>query len=304
MNHHSERTSRLGGLVPPLANRHVLVVGCGSVGSTMADVLARHGVGCFTLIDPDTVEAPNLSRSTYRHADVGRPKVDALAEHLTDIDPGLTVRVIHGTLARLPETQQAEIIGAVDLVIGAADDPVAQASLDHRCYALGVPAVFPALYRAAAAGELVITVPEATPCWSCATGSRGNHGTSEEKDYGTGRLNGETALGADILTVVSVAAKHAVGLLAGPSSPAGTLTLTSVARHSMCIVATSPEWDWFPQVFGQASGQYAPQSVWLSVTGSTDCPVCGPVRQPPMPSLDLRSVTDIESVAGSPLQGN
>lgn len=288
---YAERTSRLGDLVPPLADRHVLVVGCGSVGSMMADILARHGVGSFTLVDPDYVELPNLSRSPYGRADVGRPKVEALADHLRSIDGSVRMTVIDGRLDRDGEIEQAEHIKHADLVVVATDDPVAQASLNHRCYALGRPAIFPALYRGAAAGEIVITVPEATHCWTCATGSRPDAERPQEKDYGTGRLVGETALGTDILTVVSVAAKQALGLLTGSSTPVGLQTLTAVSRHSMCIISTEAEWSWFPQIFGAVPGQFAPQSIWLDVTGSPECPVCGTNRQAPLPPLDLSALT-------------
>lgn len=294
----TRRTARVARLVPPLADRSVLVVGCGSVGSSMADVLVRHGVGGFTLVDPDVVEAPNLSRSVYRHGDIGRPKVEALADHLRAVDPATQVELVRQPLSGLPETRRAAVISGSSVVIAATDDPVTQAALNHRCYALGIPAVFPALYRGAHAGEVVITVPDATPCWACATGSSTSKAATGEKDYGTGRLAAETALGADILTVVSVAAKHTLGLLSGGSSPAGAVTLRALARHSMCILATAPEWDWFPRTFVSAPGQFAPQAVWLNVTGSPECPVCGVERQVPLPPFD-RSSLDLGT--GTPL---
>lgn len=286
-----QRTARVDELVPPLSTRHVLVVGCGSVGSYLADILARHGVGHFTLIDPDTIEAANLSRSVYRCSDIGTQKVVALADHLQAIDRTTQVQTHGGPMAGLTDSRLAGLISAADLVVAATDDPVTQAALNHRAYALGSPSVFCALYRGAAAGEVVITVPQATPCWMCATGGAASPANTREKDYGTGRLAAETALGADILTVVSVAAKHALGLLAGPHSPAGAQTVTALARHSMCIIATAANWDWFPSTFTDVDGQYAPQSVWLTVAGGPSCPVCGPNPEPPLPPLDLSTVT-------------
>jgi molybdopterin/thiamine biosynthesis adenylyltransferase len=290
MTSRADRTARLDGLVPPLAAARVLVVGCGSVGSTMADILVRHGVGSFTLIDPDEVEAPNLSRSVYTAADCGRAKVDALADHLRAVDPATQVVVHSRPAAELGEVGLSDVISACDLVVAATDDPVTQGALNHRSYALDRPALYTALYRGALAGEIVITVPGATPCWACATGqldlAEDGAVRSGVKDYGTGRLAGEVALGADVLTVVSVAAKAGIGLLAGAGSPAGLHTVTALARHSMCIVATSAAWDWFPTTFGATPGQYAPQSVWMRVEGSDDCPVCGVDRRAPLTVVD------------------
>lgn len=284
------RVERLEGLVPALDRRHVLIVGCGSVGSHIADILCRHGVGNFTLVDPDTVDTPNLSRSVYDAADIGAPKVTALERHLSAIDPETHIDTLDCAASCLTEADLTHELGRANILIAATDDPIAQAALNHHAYATGTPAVFCALYRRADAGEIVITVPGATPCWTCATGGSAADANTVDKDYGTGRLAAETALGADILTVVSVAAKHAIGLLAGPDSPAGTTTMTALARHSMCIIANNPGWDWFPDTFRDVTGQYAPQSVWLTVKGDHNCPVCGTNPEPPLPALDPAQV--------------
>lgn len=65
------------------------IVGCGSVGSTVAENLARSGVVNMTLWDFDTVEAHNLANQMFRFADVGRPKVEALADILSEINPDI-----------------------------------------------------------------------------------------------------------------------------------------------------------------------------------------------------------------------
>lgn len=45
-----------------LATSHVLVVGCGALGSHTAEALARAGVGRLTLVDRDVLEVHNLHR--------------------------------------------------------------------------------------------------------------------------------------------------------------------------------------------------------------------------------------------------
>ena len=59
----------------------------------MAEVLARSGVGAFTIVDPDQVEAVNVGRSAYRVADVGLGKAWAAAEVVLSINPGARVGV-------------------------------------------------------------------------------------------------------------------------------------------------------------------------------------------------------------------
>lgn len=63
------------------------IVGCGSVGSTLAENLARCGLTNFTLWDFDLVEQHNIVNQMFRAKDVGRPKVEALRDILVEINP-------------------------------------------------------------------------------------------------------------------------------------------------------------------------------------------------------------------------
>lgn len=65
------------------------IVGCGSVGSTVAENLARCGVKNMVLYDFDKVESHNIVNQMFRQQDIGRLKVDALRDILTDINPEL-----------------------------------------------------------------------------------------------------------------------------------------------------------------------------------------------------------------------
>lgn len=63
------------------------IVGCGSVGSTVAEMLARNGLTKFVLWDFDLVEPKNLANQMFRQADVGRPKVEAVRDMILEINP-------------------------------------------------------------------------------------------------------------------------------------------------------------------------------------------------------------------------
>lgn len=68
-------------LVPlsALEKRNFLLIGCGSLGSTLARILARLGVNRFHLIDPGTVTHHHLNRAAYHHDQVGQNKAAALS---------------------------------------------------------------------------------------------------------------------------------------------------------------------------------------------------------------------------------
>ena len=66
---------------------HVLVAGCGAVGSFAIEALARSGVGKLTLIDHDSVEASNLNRQLCAlHSTIGQKKTQVLAQRIADIN--------------------------------------------------------------------------------------------------------------------------------------------------------------------------------------------------------------------------
>lgn len=72
---------------PEKDDARIHIVGCGSVGSTIAENLARCGVTKMTLWDFDKVEAHNIANQMFRQQDVGKLKVDALKDILMDINP-------------------------------------------------------------------------------------------------------------------------------------------------------------------------------------------------------------------------
>lgn len=63
------------------------IIGCGSVGSTVAALLARLGVTKFVLYDFDRVEAHNLANQMFIHKDIKTEKVDAVKRIVTEINP-------------------------------------------------------------------------------------------------------------------------------------------------------------------------------------------------------------------------
>ena len=72
---------------PESIEGRVHIIGCGSVGSTIAENLARCGVTKMTLWDFDTVEPHNIVNQMFRVQDIGTPKVEALRNLLTEINP-------------------------------------------------------------------------------------------------------------------------------------------------------------------------------------------------------------------------
>jgi len=293
-------TARTWPLVGSLASKRVLVAGLGSVGSRIAEDLCRCGVGNFVLVDPDTVEASNLARTVYEAADVGRPKTEALSRRLRAVDPAVTVETHQLTLGG---ADLRALVTGVDLVVGATDHMGEQAVLAHHAYHGGVPMVACALYKAAAAGEVVLAVPSAaTACWFCAVGEAS--GVSQyrpDRDYGAGgRLAGEVALGPSIHLVANVATITILGLLAGAGTPVWERVEPLLAqRRTLGVISTVAGWEFFAELFAGHAHQHSPQSVWVQVQKNPDCPVCGDARlAPPDPRTGSALADMLKALAG------
>lgn len=70
-----------------LAGRKVAIVGCGSLGSKVAVMLARSGVGKFLLVDDDLFFPDNLVRHDLYWRDVGIHKADSVARRIKLVSP-------------------------------------------------------------------------------------------------------------------------------------------------------------------------------------------------------------------------
>ena len=74
---------------PESCRERIHIIGCGAVGSTVAENLVRFGLTNITLYDFDRVEAHNIANQMFRNIDIGKPKVEALASMLHDINPAI-----------------------------------------------------------------------------------------------------------------------------------------------------------------------------------------------------------------------
>lgn len=74
---------------PSMCKDRLHIIGCGAIGSTVAENLARFGLTKITLYDFDVVEAHNIANQMFTQEDIGKPKVVAVAEYLKKINPAI-----------------------------------------------------------------------------------------------------------------------------------------------------------------------------------------------------------------------
>ena len=78
---------------PGLCKSRIHIIGCGSVGSTVAELLARFGLERFALYDFDVVESHNLVNQMFVYDQIGMKKVDAVKEIILKINPAADVKI-------------------------------------------------------------------------------------------------------------------------------------------------------------------------------------------------------------------
>ena len=94
------------------------MAGLGGLGSNAAVSLARSGISKLIIADFDHVEQSNLNRQYYFQSDIGKTKVDALSDHLKNINPDIIVEKHH---VKLTKDNMISIMGDSDLLIEAFD---------------------------------------------------------------------------------------------------------------------------------------------------------------------------------------
>ena len=134
------RTLRAGPQAKRLGDVRVAIVGCGAVGSYVADLLCREGVRRFHLVDPDTYRPGNVIRHAAPRHLVGHLKVDAVAETLRSL--GLGTPTIDRDETRLSTPDDAlHLVHEFHLVLDASADERATALLRWAAESTGRPVV-------------------------------------------------------------------------------------------------------------------------------------------------------------------
>lgn len=148
-----------------LARSKVAVCGLGALGSTIAERLARCGVGWMRLIDRDWVELDNLPRQalyTLHDAEYHLPKAIAAANQLSAIDPKIH---LEPKVCDLNHRNAIEMLEGVDIVLDGTDNFETRYLVNDACVSLGIPWVHAGIVGAS--GQAMLIEPGKTPCFRC-----------------------------------------------------------------------------------------------------------------------------------------
>jgi len=148
-----------------LAAARVAIVGCGAIGSALASLLARAGVGTLRIIDRDYVEPSNLQRqSLFDENDAAEsvPKAIAAARKVAAFNSEI---VVEPQVADLTPENIGSLLAHPDLVLDGTDNFETRYLVNDYAVEQGVPWIY-----AAAVGGYVATMnilPAETACLAC-----------------------------------------------------------------------------------------------------------------------------------------
>lgn len=139
----------------------VVIVGCGALGSSSADLLARAGVGELVLVDRDVVDLVNIHRQRYYERDIGAPKVEALARHLRGVNSEVKITTMH--ICFDPQNAE-EIVRMGDIVLDGCDNMETRFVINDAAFKRSVPWVYGG--AVGVEGLCALFVPP-SPCFRC-----------------------------------------------------------------------------------------------------------------------------------------
>jgi adenylyltransferase/sulfurtransferase len=142
-----------------------VVVGCGALGSVLAEILCRAGVGSLSVVDRDFVEESNLQRqSLFDESDVDRglPKAVAAEARLRAVNSEVAVR---GVVADLQADNAQELLAGATVVLDGTDNFETRFLVNDLCVREGIPWVYGACVGAY--GLALCVRPKTTPCLRC-----------------------------------------------------------------------------------------------------------------------------------------
>jgi len=163
-----------------LSGSRVLLVGCGALGASHTEMLARAGVGNLRIVDRDFVEFTNLQRQTlFRESDaIGRiPKAAAARRRIAEINSDVDVEPI---ITDVNQSNVEALIRDCDVVIDGTDNFQIRYLLNDACIKHKTPWIYGA--AVSSYGVTMTILPNETPCLRCIFEEMPDAGTSPTCD--------------------------------------------------------------------------------------------------------------------------
>jgi len=146
-----------------LLKGRALLVGAGGLGCPTALYLAAAGVGSIGLVDADVVDMSNLQRQIlFGESDIGRPKVEAARDRLSELNPSVNISIYHELLT---SENVFDIFQKYDVIVNGCDNFPTRYLVNDAAVMMGLPVVDGSIFRFE--GQTTVYMPGKGPCYRC-----------------------------------------------------------------------------------------------------------------------------------------
>ncbi len=148
-----------------LGNSYAVIIGCGALGTMIATILVRAGVGKVKIIDRDFIEYHNLQRQVlFDEEDIRNnlPKAIAAERHLKRVN---SLVEIEGIVADVNYANIEKLVRGADIVLDGLDNLEARFLINDACLKYGIPWVYGGAI--ASSGMTMSIIPGKTSCFRC-----------------------------------------------------------------------------------------------------------------------------------------
>jgi sulfur-carrier protein adenylyltransferase/sulfurtransferase len=146
-----------------LKQAKVLCIGTGGLGAPLGLYLTAAGVGRIGLVDFDVVDSTNLQRQVlFGTKDVGKPKIEAAANRLRDLNPDIQIDTFD---THLTSDNALEIMKDFDIIVDGTDNFPTRYLVNDACVILGKPNVYGSIFRFE--GQITVFGYPGGPCYRC-----------------------------------------------------------------------------------------------------------------------------------------
>ncbi len=146
-----------------LSQSKIGILGAGALGTNLANILCRAGVGRIILVDQDRVELSNLQRQMlFTEKDVGHSKAIRAARRLTKINSDVAVEAFFEKATR---ENFVDLFKDLDLIFDASDNFPTRFLINDMSLKIGMPWIFSGV--TASSGQSMLIAPGKTACLGC-----------------------------------------------------------------------------------------------------------------------------------------
>ncbi len=273
-----------------LADKRVAIFGLGSVGSQVAVDLAKSGVTYYQLVDFDRLEVCNVVRHHCGLSDVGRLKIDAVADSILEKNPYATIDCYPLKVDWDQYDQVKKNLADADLCIIATDNQRSRLVINKAAVEAGVTCIAGGAYRRAYGGHVLRIRPGQTCCYQCFTTllperaadqEISNEEQAEAIAYSDRAVSIEPGLSTDIAPISLMMIKLAIQeLLQGRQTTLGSLNEDLSASWYLWLNRREigSQFENLKPLKNKVDGMHVLRWYGIDIQRHPGCPVCGDFR--------------------------